>query len=372
MHKVNRAIKYRIYPNESQRNLFARIFGCIRFIWNQMLNDSVYFYDATGKHFIPTPACYKKKNTFLKEVDSLALANAQLQLKAAYSKFFKEKNVGFPKYKTKKHSQNSYTTNNQNGTIALYEKSIKLPKAGYVKAKLHRLPKQDWVLKSATVSQTPTGKYYCSVLFEYEAPDAQVIPTTETTLGLDYSSSDFYVDSHGNIPGVNHYYRNAQNKLRRAQKSLSRKKLNSKRYLKQKQKVALIHEEVANHRKNFCHQLSRKIANSYDAVCVEDINLRGLAGSLRLGKATNDNGFGMFRNMLEYKLAEQGKALIYIDKWYPSSKTCHECGYIHTDLELKDRTWSCPSCGAEVQRDYNAALNIRDHGLLTFFENRSI
>lgn len=195
-----------------------------------------------------------------------------------------------------------------------------------------------------------------------------IIPAAETTLGLDYSSHDFYVDSNGNKADYPRYYRKAEKRLKCQQCKLSHKKLGSNNRNKQRMKVAAIHEKTANQRKDFCHKLSRKIANSYDAVCVEDINLHGLAGSLELGKSTNDNGFGMFRTFLKYKMEDQGKLLIVIDKWYPSSKMCHECGTINQNLKLKDREWTCSCCGAHIDRDINAAKNIRDVGLKQYFE----
>lgn len=371
--EMNRAIKYRAYPTEEQAQLFAKTFGSVRFIWNQMLGDSIRFYEETDTSFIPTPAKYKKTYPFLKEVDSLALANAQLDLKGAYRKFFSEKNVGFPNFKSKKKSKNSYTTNNQitrkkDGTkvptIELGDNYIKLPKIGKVRIAKHRGPRNGWKLKSATVERTSTDKYYISLLFEFTENIEPV--SIEKSLGLDYSSHDFFVDSEGTRANYPRFYRQAEEKLAREQRRLTRMQKGSKNYEQQKLKVALIHEKISNQRKDFCHKLSRKIANSYDAVMVEDINLRGLAGSLKLGKSTNDNGFGMFRNFLHYKMEEQGKHYSVIDKWYPSSKTCHVCGFVYSDLTLDQRAWICSSCGTAHDRDHNAAINIQQFGLASF------
>ena len=212
---------------------------------------------------------------------------------------------------------------------------------------------------------TASGKYFCSVLFEYKEKLVKpVIPTKETTLGLDYSSPHFYVASNGAVAEYDHYFREAEAKLAKAQRRLSRMQRGSNNYYKQKLRVACIHEEIANRRKDFCHKESRKIANSFNAVCIEDINLRSMAQCLNLGKATNDNGFGMFRTFLQYKLQEQGKQLIVIDKWLPSTKACHVCGTINNELTLKDRHWTCDGCGAFHNRDENAAINIRNQGLL--------
>ena len=193
-----------------------------------------------------------------------------------------------------------------------------LPKVGNVKVKVHRQPDADWVLKGATVSCTRSGKYFVSLLYEFEKDIQPIVPTKEKSLGLDYSSHDFYVDSNGKVANYPQFYRQSEEKLAKEQRKLSRMEADSKNYNEQLHKIQLLHEHIANQRKNFCHTVSAAIAKQYDAVFVEDINLRGLAGSLKLGKSTNDNGFGMFRTMLEYKLTSQGKTFAKIDKWYPS------------------------------------------------------
>lgn len=178
---------------------------------------------------------------------------------------------------------------------------------------------------------------------------------------LDYSSPSFYVDSQGAEAGRPRFYREAEARLAREQRKLSKMRKGSANYRKQKKLVARAHEYVANQRKDWIHKKSKEFADKWDYICVEDINLRGMAGSLKLGKSTNDNGFGMFRTILAYKMADRGKKFVKIDKWFPSSKTCSECGMVH-DLRLSDREWKC-DCGTHHQRDVNAALNIRNEGL---------
>ena len=374
---ANRSIQYRIYPDADQEQLIQKTFGCVRFIWNQELSDEEEFYAATGKCFIPTPACYKKEYPFLKEVDSLALANAQLNLKRDFQAFFKDsKTHGYPKFKSKKKSKKSYTTNCLYGksqpTIRLEKNGIRLPKLGVVQAKLHRLPKSGWKLKSATISQTKSGKYFCSVLFECEiAAPAEVLPTDENTIGLDYSSPKFYVDNNGHSPEKDRWFRKVKEKLAHEQRLLSHMQYGSKNYLKQAKKVARIHEHIANQRKDFAHKESRRIANAYGAVCVEDLDLRTLSRTLKLGKSTMDNGFGMFRIFLSYKLAEQGKHLIKIDKWFPSSKTCCFCGKKNKNLKLEEREWICPHCGQLVPRDEGAGKNLKREGIAQFYRERA-
>ena len=368
--RLNRAIKYRAYPTDEQAELFAKTFGCVRLVWNNMLADAQRFFAETGVFFITTPAKYKKEFPFLKEVDSLALANCQLDLKGAYHKALSESGVGFPNFKSKKKAKYSYTTNNQlttkkdgskSQTLYVGRNFVHLPKVGDVRICKHRSPKNGWHVKSATIERTKSGKYFITVLFEFEEV---IVPVeVKTSIGLDYSSHDFYVDSNGDAANYPRFYRRAEAKLTREQRKLSHMRCGSKNYEKQKYKVQLLHEKVANQRRNFCQELSTAISKRYDAVFVEDINLRGLAGSLKLGKSTNDNGFGMFRNMLEYKLRDSGKVFTKIDKWFPSSKMCHVCGTLNEKLTLSDREWTCSCCGTHHNRDHNAAINIRNVGL---------
>lgn len=366
-----RAIKVRIYPNKEQVSLLQQTFGCCRFIWNQMLDFEQEIYAATDQHFIATPAKFKKQYPFLKEVDSLALANVQLQLQKAFKAFFKSDSK-HPKFKSKKKDKKSYTTNCQGAgsqaTVKVYKHYIQLPKLGYVAANVYRKPMQGWKLKSATVSQSASGKYFCSLLYEYVVPVPEpAVPTESTTLGLDYSSPHFYVDSHGDSPEGLRWFRRSEAKLAKLQRQLSRMTYDSKNYNATRQKVNLMHERIANQRKDFAHKQSAAIAKQYDAVCVEDIDLRGLSASLNFGKATTDNGFGMFRNFLRYKLESKGGHFIVIDKWYPSSKTCHICGTIYDGLQLGEPDWRCEGCGTLLNRDHNAAINIKQKGLMDFY-----
>ena len=373
MSVVNRAIKYRLYPTEEQKVFFAKTFGCVRKVYNLMLSDQIKSYQNTGEFCKATPAMYKEKYPFLKEVDSLALANSGMNLQAAFSNFFgrkRKKKNGFPKFKSFKHSKRTYTTNNQNGTIAILNNSIKLPKIGAVEAAIHRIPDERWVLKSATISQNQDGKYYASVLFAFEEEKSTCKIDTHNAIGLDYASDGLYVDNNGNI-GTNHkYYRESHAKLAKAQRRLSRMRGSKKHekkssnYRKQLRKVNKIHRHIANQRKDNLHKLSTEIANRYDVVCVEDLNMKAMSNKgFGNGKATMDNGFGSFVSMLEYKLSDRNKYLIKVDKWYPSSQICHACGTLHPEMkDLKIRTMRC-DCGLVIGRDQNAAINILNEGL---------
>ena len=359
---MNRAYKFRLYPTKEQEIMFAKTFGCVRFIYNRMLADKMKHYTETKQKLNNTPAQYKKEFEWLKEVDSLALANAQINLQIAYNKFFRSPKVGFPKFKSKKRNKNSYTTNNQNGTLTIIDGKLKLPKVGLVKIKQHRFIPDNQKIKSATITKTSSGKYYVSILVEYEQQTPNIQLDKNNALGLDYSSHIFYVDSQGREANYPKFYRNAQNMLAKEQRNLSRMKYDSNNYQKQKLKIARIQEHVVNQRKDWIHKLSTQLADEYDYICVEDINMQNIAKSLNLGKSTNDNGFGMFRTILAYKLADRGKKFIKIDKWFPSSKMCRFCGKINHSLTLADRVWTC-ECGQILNRDKNAAINIMNAGL---------
>lgn len=269
--KINRAVKIRIYPNAEQRVQIEKTIGCSRFIYNCMLADKMEHYKKEKKMLRNTPASYKKEYPWLKEVDSLALANVQMHLESAFHKFFREPSAGFPRFKSKKSSRKSYTTNVVNGNIFLEGKYLKLPKMTAVRMKLHRPISEKWKLKSVTVSREPSGKYFAS------------------------------------------------------------------------------------------------LTESFDAVCVEDLNLKGMAGGLHLGKGVHDNGYGLFLSMLEYKLEERGKYLIKADRYFASSKICSVCGNKKEELSLSDRIYYC-ECGNRMDRDVNAAVNIMKEGKRIFAE----
>ena len=359
---MNKAYKFRIMPNSEQQIMFAKTFGCVRFIYNRMLADKIKYYEETKQKLNNTPAQYKKEFEWLKEVDSLALANAQINLQTAYNNFFRSSQIGFPKFKSKKSNHRSYTTNCVNNNIKLENGYLTLPKIGKVKIKQHRIVPFEYKLKSVTVSQTPSGKYYVSILFEYENQVQQIKP--KTFLGLDYSMHELYKDSNGNEACCSQYYRQAEKKLAKEQRKLSKMQKGSHNRNKQRLKVAKLHEKVANQRKDFLHKQSKQIANAYDCVCIENLNMKAMSQSLHFGKSVSDNGWGMFTSFLAYKLADMGKQLVKVDKFFASSQTCHVCGYKNPKTkDLSVRVWDCPVCGTHHDRDVNAAINIMNEGM---------
>ncbi|WP_243291855.1 transposase [Bacillus sp. FJAT-47783] len=364
MTKQNKAYKFRIYPTDEQASVIRKTFGCVRFVYNKMLAERKETYErlkddkeALKKLKHPTPAKYKKEFEWLKEVDSLALANAQLNLDKAYKAFFKG-NAKFPKFKSKRHKQ-SYTTNVVNGNIQLLDGHIKLPKLKWVKIKQHREIPFEHKIKSCTLSMTSSGKYYISILAEYEMEiESKKI---EKVVGLDFTMDGLFVDSEGKKANYPKFYRQMLEKLVKEQRKLSRKKKGSSNWHKQRIRVAKVQEKVANQRKNFLHHKSKELVTKYDAVVIEDLDMKGMSQALKFGKSVSDNGWGMFTSFLQYKLNEQGKQLVKIDKWFPSTRTCSKCGSVK-EIKLSERTYQC-TCGLNLDRDYNSALNIKKEGI---------
>ena len=371
--KGQRAYKFRLYPDREQAELFQKTFGCCRFLYNHMLADKTEMYEKTGKMKRLTPAGYKKDHPWLKEVDSLALANVQLHLEAAYKKYFSQEKAGHPKFKSKHRSRKSYTTNVVNGNIRVEGGKLRLPKAGYVKIRCHREIPEDYVLKSVTVSMEPSGKYYAALLYEYPVSENQAggknmaareragTGGTPDVLGIDFAMQGMAVFSDGSRAGYPMYYRKAQERISREQRKLSHCRKGSRNYGKQKRILAKCYEKVRNQRKDYLHKLSRKIADGHDAAAVEDIDMKGMSRCLKFGKSVMDDSYGAFRNMLSYKLKDQGKELVVVGRFFPSSRMCSRCGHVKEELRLDERIYRC-GCGNCMDRDVNAAVNIREEG----------
>ena len=369
-------IKVRLYPTKEQAALFNKTFGCCRYIWNQMLADEQEFYAATGQHFIPTPAKYKKDAPFLKEVDSQALVQVHQNLKRAFQFFFDQPDIyGYPSFKNKKNAKDTYQIfchhydTGQPSSIYLTEDGIRLPKAKIVKAKIHRRPLHWWTLKYAVITRSKSGKYYCSLLYQYPVRETEAVqPDPEKTVGLNYSMAHFYTDSDGYQPDPPHWLRDSEQKLAEMQRKLSRMTEGSRNYKEQLRKIQLLHEHIANQRRDFIHKESRRIVDARDAVCVRGDNLADMSRVLKLGNVY-DSGFGKFRLCLAYKLERAGKRYITVDQHAATVKTCRVCGCVNENLHLRDRTWICPHCGALLDREENAAINIREEGLRKITQN---
>ena len=370
-----KAYKFRIYPTEEQEIFFAKTFGCVRKVYNLMLDDRKKAYeevknDPSKKMAFPTPAKYKKEFPFLKEVDSLALANAQLNLDKAYKNFFRDKSVGFPRFKSKKNPVQSYTTNNQNSTVALIDsKFIKVPKLkSLVRIKLHRQPKG--MIKSATISRHASGKYYISLLCKEEINE---LPKTNSAIGIDLGITDFAILSDGQKIDNHKFTSKMEKKLKREQRKLSKRALlaknkgiplsEAKNYQKQKRKVARLHEKVMNQRTDFLNKLSTEIIKNHDIICIEDLNVKGMLRNHKLARSISDVSWSSFVAKLQYKADWYGREIIKVDTWFPSSQICSECGHKDGKKSLDIREWTCPICHTHHDRDINASINILIEGL---------
>ena len=356
-----KAYKYRIYPNLEQKEYLAKVFGCSRFIYNKMLADKIKHYNETGEMLKNTPAQYKKEFEWLKEVDSLALANAQQNLEKAYKNFFRDKSVGFPKFKSKRTNRFSYTTNNQKGTIFITDnnKYIKIPKLKtMIKIKLHR--KFIGQIKSATLSQNPSGKYFISILVD---TDTKILPKIDNKIGIDMGLDVFCALSNGTKIKNYRFIRQYENKLSKEQRKLSKKQYGSKNYEKQRIKVAKIQERISNCRKDFLHKKSNIITNENQVIIMETLSSKEIQQNKQLSKSITDVSWYEFSRQLEYKANWKGRTFIKIDKWFPSSQLCCCCGYNDGKHTLDVREWTCPQCNTRHDRDINASINILKEGL---------
>ena len=364
-------IKVPLYPTPEQEALFQKTFGCCRYIWNRMLSDHERFYSETGAHFIPTPAKYKKEAPFLKEVDNQALIQEHNKLSQAFRNFFRNPAAfGYPRFKRKKDGRDRFTACNhvmgESATICITQNAVRMTKAGLVRAKFPRRPRSGWRLTRITVERTKTGRYYGCLLFACPVHKPEPVePTAERTIGLKYSVSHFYVTDGGAAADPPRWLKQSQEKLAAIQQKLSRLQPGSRNYQEQVQTYRLLHERIANQRRDFLHKESRRIANAWDAVCIRGDSLRAISGALGSGEVLN-SGFGMFRELLRYKLERQGKQLLEVDRFVPTTKVCSACGAVTESIPPKAQRWICPVCGAEHRRGVNAAVNIKAKGLVQY------
>ena len=355
-----KAYKYRIYPNEEQEIQLNKTFGCTRFIYNQMLADRIKSYEENKDLDIkiikyPTPAQYKKEYEWLKEVDSLALANAQMNLDKAYKNFFRDKSVGFPKFKSKKNNHKLYTTNNQNGTVFIENNRIKIPKLkSMIKIKQHR--EFVGLIKSCTISQNPSGKYFISILVDTENIQ---LPKLDTKVGIDLGIKEFAITSDGEMFSNPKWLNKSEKRLRKLQKDLSRKQKGSNNRRKDRLKVAKLHEKISNQRKDYLHKISHYIISENQVIVIEDLKVSNMIKNHKLAKSIANVSWFEFRRQLEYKSEWYGRELIIAPSNYASSQLCSNCGNKSSQTkDLSCRTYICPVCGMIMDRDINASKNL--------------
>ena len=363
MRKIHRSYKFRLCPNKSQIDLLSRHFGCARFVYNYFLNQRIEQYRLTGKsdnYYEQSKAltALKKKDetSWLKEVSAQTLQFAIRCLEVAYINFF-NKRAKFPKFKSK-HSKNSFTVP-QYAHISDNRLFIRKFKEG-IKCHVHREIKGK--IGKVTVSKTPSGKYFVSVFTEeeYETP----LEKTNKSVGLDMGLKDFIVTSEGETFENNRYTRKYERKLAMAQRHLSRKKKGSKGFENQRLKVARLHEKISDSRTDYLHKCSISLVRRYDTICIEDLNVKGMIRNHHLSKSIADVSWRSFVTMLTYKADWNGKEVVKIDRYFPSSQTCNVCGYVNKETkDLSIRDWECPVCHTHHNRDVNAAINILHLGL---------
>lgn len=361
-----KSYKYRLYPNKEQEILIQKTFGCCRFVYNQTLAYRINLYKNEKKSMSKFDCnnyknqILKKEYNWLKEVDKFALENAISNMDSAYQMFFK-KNFGFPKFKSKHNHKKSYTTTicNNNIEISFEENKIKLPKLKWVKAKIHR--SFSGKIKSATVSQTPSGKYYVSILIETEH-----IPLkhTDSVIGIDLGIKDLIITSNGDKFDNIHTTKKYEKKLAKEQRKLAHKEKGSKNKEKQRIKVARIHEKIHNTRIDYLHKASHKLIIENQVIVSEDLAVSNMVKNHNLAKSISDCSWYELTRQLQYKSEWNNRQYIKIGRFIPSSQTCHVCGYINKGTKnLSVREWKCPNCHAVHDRDINAAINILKEGL---------
>lgn len=371
---VNKAYKFRIYPNKEQEILIVKTIGCSRFVFNYFLgmwNDT---YKETGKG-LTYNACsaqlpqLKIELEWLKEVDSIAIQTALKNLADAYKRFFKKQNDK-PRFKSKKNNVQSYTTKHTNGNIAIVDNKIKLPQLGFIKfAKSREI---DGRIMNATVRRNSSGKYFVSILTEVEI---QPLEKADSAIGIDLGTTDFAILSDGHKIDNNKFTSKMEKKLKREQRKLSKRALiaknkdihllDAKNYQKQKRKVARLHERVINQRDDFLNKLSTEIIKNHDIICIEDLNTKGMLRNHKLAKSISDVSWSAFVSRLEYKATWYGKTIVKVSRWFPSSQICSDCGHHDGKKSLEIRDWTCPICHANHDRDINASKNILAEGLRT-------
>ena len=364
---LHQAVKVRLYPTQEQTVTLAQHFGCARWWWNYALNKCIETYKETGKGLTRSamnsmlPKLKKEEETkWLKGCYSQVLQSVSLNLSRAYLNFFAGR-AKYPRFKSKFRKQSIQYPQQ----VFQVESGLKFPgKLGVVKAKIHR--PLDGEIKTVTVSMTPSGKYYASVLLEKESPLTKGGITQGNIIGIDLGIKDFAITHDGSKTsryGLPRHLAKHQKNLKRKQQKLARKQLGSNKRTKAKKLAAKVYERISNVRQDFLHKLSRKIVNNNQVVVVENLNVKGMVRNHKLAKAISDCSWGKLVNFLDYKLAQEGKFLVEIDRFFPSSKTCSDCHYKIDKLPLDVRNWTCPSCQTHHDRDENAAINIRAEGI---------
>lgn len=363
-----KTLRYKLHPTIRQAKALNQVFGCCRYVYNWGLRRKIEKYERSRKTIGYVELAHeltvlKKELEWLNDVPVVCLQQSLRNLDAAFVRFFREKK-GFPKLKSKHLHRDSakYITN----VHFDFDKSrIKIPKIGWVKLCKNRDFDQClWKQGTLTVSRDAVGDYWCSIVLRNkdEYPETKPI-SEETAVGIDLGIKDYVILSDGTKYGNPKFLEKGQKLLKRRQRAFTRTKKGSKRHEKKRIVVSKLHRRIAERRKDFLHKLSTDIVNRFETVCLEDLNVEGMMKNHRLAQSIQSAAWNEFRRQLEYKCRDRGRNLVFIGRFEPSSKTCHHCGYINRELTLSDRKWTCPECKNTLDRDVNAAINIRNFAL---------
>ena len=360
---VNKAYKFRIYPDSNQTLLIVKTIGCSRFVFNHFLAERSILYESEKKTLSYNDCSamltqLKKELTWLKEVDSTALQSSLRFLDDSFKRFFSRQN-DYPRFKSRKNPVQSYTSKFTNNNIVVEDSFLKLPKLGLVRYAKSR--EVDGRIISATVSRKPSGKFFVSLLAETEVSE---LPKTGIACGVDVGLKAFAVLSDGSGHTNPRFFRSLEAKLAKEQRILSRRVKFSSNWYKQKLKVARVHEKIANTRADYLHKLSTDIVKNHDIIGMEDLQVSDMLKNKRLSKAISEVSWSQFKELLEYKALWYGKKLITVSRTFASSQLCSACNYQNKAVKnLSVRTWTCPSCNAVHDRDINASINLRNEAI---------
>lgn len=371
-----RAVKIRLYPNKTQAEQFNKLLGCYRFVYNQCLARKINSYKenkiseniSTLGQFIHHELLKDDNFIWLREQNTKVLKQAVNDMLSAYKNFFTQ-HKGFPKFKSKRDNKQScrfelgtISKRNDYTTYKLSLANIRNVRFRCNDKYAEYLQKHKANIKQATLLKLPCGEYYLSILVDGSLTH-KGLRDTDNTVGIDLGIKDFVITSGGEVFENLHFKKCQSNKIKRLQRQLSRKQKDSNNRNKARIKLAKAYKKINDKKQYYLHQVSNTLINENQVICMEDLNVKGMLRNHKLAESIQEMNFGEFRRMLEYKVNWFNRRIVYVNKFYPSSKTCHNCGYINKELKLSDRQWICPHCGEVIERDYNAALNILDEGL---------